>query len=52
MLEIWEPQCPYNILKNINNKKQLEEIFEMPYNDILQYYYDLRKDRTYYAHSF
>lgn len=50
MLKLWPPQCPYSIIRDINNKDELEIIFEMDYKYILQYYYDLRKQRTSLAH--
>ncbi len=41
---------PYQIIKNKNNKKQLEEIFNMEYRHIKKFYNELRDKRNKYAH--
>ncbi len=41
---------PYQIIKNKNNKKQLEEIFNMKYHYIKKFYNELRDKRNLYAH--
>ncbi len=41
---------PYQIIKNKNNKKQLEEIFNMKYHYIKKFYNELRDKRNQYAH--
>lgn len=50
MLKVFEPQCPFKIIRNTENKEVLEDIFKMPYDDIFQFYSDLRYKRTFYAH--
>lgn len=41
---------PYQIIKNKNNKKQLEKIFNMEYRHIKKFYNELRDKRNKYAH--
>ena len=41
---------PYKIINNIYNKEKLEKIFKMDYDDIPDYYNNLRNKRITYAH--
>jgi hypothetical protein len=50
MLNLLPKSCPYSLINNIDNKDILEEIFKLPYNEILPYYSNLRYNRTKFSH--
>lgn len=51
MKNIFGNNQPYKIIDNIQNKEKLEYIFNIPYEHISKYYYELRNQRILYAHS-